>query len=496
MSEFLVLGAIHSFDQGEKPFGYMLVRRGKIAILSREPLPYSGPILDFAGQTIVPAFIDSHVHILEHGLAFVFPDFTPADSLAGVFDLVSAARERAAEFGFLLGFNLEPDNLREKRMPLRKELDAVIRDRPVLLYRVDGHSASLNSKGLERVSTGSFPSDGLELGSSQEPTGVLAARAYEAASRSFKALIPRELKLLAFERSCQDAVNKGVLAIGALTGSDDPGDDAPELLAEHLSQLPVRVAVFPQTRSIARARKLGLGRIGGCILIDGSFGSRSAALLEDYSDAPGNRGRLYLTDDELAVFLRAADHAGLQTAVHAIGDRAVKQVLDCYESFLTGNSLRHRIEHAELLDQDLIDRIARLGLLLGVQPAFEHYWGGAGRMYERRLGPRYRRTNPYRELLDRKVVLAGGSDAPITPIDPLLGIRTAASHPVAGHSIGLLEACRLFTDRAAFSLGLEQSKGSLTPGHDADFLVLSDSPLRGREFRVIKAFRAGEEIAA
>jgi predicted amidohydrolase YtcJ len=244
---------------------------------------------------------------------------------------------------------------------------------------------------------------------------------------------------------------------------------------------------------------MGASRIGGCVLIDGSFGSHTAALLADYSDLPGSRVRLYFSDAELEAFLNEADAAGLQTAVHAIGDRAVDQVVRCYEQILTGNpgcrgNLRHRIEHAELLSAELIERIARLGFILGVQPAFEHFWGGPGRMYERRLGRRFRDTNPYRQLADRNVALSGGSDAPITPIDPQLGIRSAVGHPVAEHRLTPLEACRLFTDRAAFALGCDVRKGSLTIGCDADFLVLDKSPIDDLEFHILRRFRAGREV--
>jgi len=493
MTGLLVTGRVYSFDQGAEPFNSLLIRDGKVVELSRAPLPCRAPRLEIDEGVVVPAFLDSHVHILELGLQHIFPSFGLAHSLEEVFELLLARRRQADEFGFLIGFNLEPDNLLEKRLPLRRELDRVLADRPILLYRIDGHSASVNTRGLELALKDGIE-DGVELDRFRTPTGVLVGKAYEQASRRFKRLLTAELQVAAFHEACLVAIGKGVLTIGALLGTDEPGDEAPELLAAQQSKLPITTVMFPQTRSIGRARKLGLTRIGGCILIDGSFGSHSAALSEDYSDEPGNVGRLYFTDSELESFLHPANEAGLQTAVHAIGDRAVNQVVSCYEQFLTGNPLRHRIEHAELLDDALIERIARLGIVLGVQPAFEHYWGGESGMYQRRLGDRHRRTNPYRQLLDAGVILAGGSDAPITPVDPVMGILAAVNLPVSEHRVTALEACRMFTDRAAFSLGLESSKGSLTPGHDADFVVLSGNPLQSDEFAVRRVFRGGVEL--
>jgi predicted amidohydrolase YtcJ len=433
------------------------------------------------------------VHFLELGLQFILPDLSSADSLDGVFDLLRAASSQSRELGFLMAFNLEPGRLREQRMPFCRELDKVLPDQPALVYRVDGHSAVLNSKGMELVFGHSTP-EGAERDEHGTETGRLASIAYEQASRAFKRLLPREPKLAAFDKATDGAVQKGVLTLGAFVGSDEPGDDVPELLTEFASELPIEIVIYPQTRSIARARTMASTRIGGCILIDGSFGSHTAALMTDYSDRPGNRGKLYFSDVELEEFLRAADAAGLQTAVHAIGDRAVSQVVGCYERFLNGNPLRHRIEHAELLNDGLTERIACLGIILGVQPAFEHYWGGPTGMYSQRLGNRFRSTNPYRQLLDRNVILSGGSDAPITPISPQLGIQSAINHPVPEHRLTPVEAWRLFTDRAAFALGQDKRKGSLTPGHDADFLVMDDLPSTKGEYRILRRFRAGNEL--
>lgn len=252
-TEYLVSGLIHSFDQGETPFRHMLVREGKVAQLSREPLPYAGPRLDMAGQVVVPAFIDTHVHILELGLQLILPSFDETRQLDEVFDRLSMARGQAAAQGFVIAFNLEPDNLKERRMPTARELDRVIPDRPLLVYRIDGHSASLNTAALRMVFVGDL-ADGLELDAHDEPTGIVSGQAYETASRRFKRMPPRELQIEAFERAADNALRAGVLALGAFVGSDEPGDDVPELLTECRPRLPIETVVFPQTMDVARVR--------------------------------------------------------------------------------------------------------------------------------------------------------------------------------------------------------------------------------------------------
>ncbi|MEO0108243.1 MAG: amidohydrolase family protein [candidate division WOR-3 bacterium] len=352
-----------------------------------------------------------------------------------------------------------------------------------------------------------LPLDGLELDHSRLPTGVCSGMTHETIARVFKRMLPGEIKLAAFRFAAQKAVRRGVLSVGAMCGTDDQPsmaqpevlDDTPELLVKHAPELPVDVVVYAQTRNIERVLRLGLPRIGGCILTDGSFGSRTAALHEAYYDAPSERGILYIQDEDLEDFFGSAHNKGLQVAVHAIGDRAVDQVVRCWNKVLdcrNRNSLRHRIEHAELLNTGLIQSIAELGLVLCVQPVFEQRWGGPSRMYATRLGSRYRLTNPWHELVKTGVVLAGGSDAPITPIDPIAGINAATSHPVVEHSVTRLQACRMFSDWAAYSLGIEHRKGSLTPGHDADFVHLSANPLETRDSRILRVFRSGTEVWA
>jgi predicted amidohydrolase YtcJ len=228
-------------------------------------------------------------------------------------------------------------------------------------------------------------------------------------------------------------------------------------------------------------------------LLDGSFGSRTAALTDAYSDQPGNRGICYRRDEDVADLIEAAHTHGLQTAFHSIGDRAVAQLVSIHERLRKEreNPLRHRIEHGELLDTTLVQRISGLDLVLGVQPAFEAAWGGPSGMYARRLGPRWARTNPLRSLATAGVKLAGGSDAPITPLDPLTGVRAAMTHPNEVERLDGPSALALFTTGAAYSLGLEDRTGRIASGMDADLVVLDADPRTGAPCRVLATYRRG-----
>jgi predicted amidohydrolase YtcJ len=445
---------------------------------------------------IVPGLIDSHTHPLETGLQLLFADMRGTNSVAEVQQRLRDRRKDALARGMMLGFNLEPDHLGERRYPQRSEIDEVIPEVPVFIYRVDGHSAVTNTAGLQLVLT-KWPDvspSGVDGDRNGRPTGVLRGEAYERASRVFKHKLAPETVREALRLAGRQAAVKGVTTIGALVGVENTTDDGWCVLLDGLAACEVRTVPYLQTWDVEVPRRFGLKQAGGCLLIDGSFGSRTAALGQAYSDAPGNSGAGYVRDERLLSFLLAAAAAGLQSAVHAIGDRAVEQVVRCHERLAeagSGNPLRHRIEHAELLSDSLIDRIARLGLVLGVQPAFEAEWGGPDRMYALRLGDRWHSTNPYRRLLDSAVPLAGGSDAPITPIDPVAGIRAAIERPNPLQIIAGEEALAMFTSTAAFALNRDGSCGSIEAGKDADITVLTSDPRATDCCQVVATFRGG-----
>lgn len=450
------------------------------ACTPRQPRPATGTAPNL--PVIAPGFIDSHTHPVELGLEGIFPDLHQARTVPELLEQLRAGLNTGREAGVLFGLNLDPDRLAETRMPTRPELDALAPDLPVIACRVDRHSAALNRAALSKA--------GLD------PTGdgLISGPDYEQAARVFGRTLPARTIAAALDYAATLAARAGVTTIAALDGTDEYRLEDWQTLVRLLERLPVRAVPFLQTLNPDTAARLGLPRVGGCILVDGSLGSHTAALKTGYADAPDERGQLYLRDEDLACFLRRADELGLQTALHAIGDRAVEQALRCHALARTRPGLRHRLEHAVLLDRTLIAEIARLGMFLGVQPAFEAAWGGPDRLYARRLGPRHRQTNPFRSLLAAGVRLAGGSDAPITPINPLAGIRAALEHQNPEERIEPDQALAMFTTEAAASLGLETETGRLAPGLCADFTRLDADPRQQPDCRVLETWCRGRRI--
>lgn len=474
-------------QQKAKP-GKLVVDEGKVAALI--------PTSELKEKVyIAPGFIDSHVHPLETGLAMIYPNLSAAGSVDEIMDVLAAEIHRMPDTPVLMGFNFEPERLKEHRYLYRRELDRISRKVPIFIYRVDGHSAAVNTPVLALLNDTSV--EGIELDGAGKPTGVVRGKAYEILSEMVKRLLFPDIIRKAFTLTAEVAIKNGIVAMGAMVGWDSLTKEEWTMILDALSEVPINMIPFPQTWNPDVVRELGIPRIGGCLLLDGSFGSHTAALSEDYFDTPGYRGVLYQEDRRLFDFIHRAVEMDLQTSFHAIGDRAIEQLVKCHEQIINKGlkkNLRHRIEHSELLSPELIKRISDLGLILAVQPEFEHLWGGPDGMYARRLGKRWQNTNPYRVLVDHNVMIAGGSDSPITPLEPLRGIYAAMNLPNVQNRLNGSEALMLFTTNSAYSLGLEKVTGKLMPQMEANFICLSDDPRENPACHILATYYRGRPL--
>jgi predicted amidohydrolase YtcJ len=259
-----------------------------------------------------------------------------------------------------------------------------------------------------------------------------------------------------------------------------------EVLLAQRSQLPVDVIVYVATMDIPLVMDLGLPRIGGDLSLDGSIGARTAHLSEAYVDGDGTGTRSF-DDDDLSEFLHNAHLGGLQVGLHVIGDAAIEQAVSSWERVYRSldsrerrhfRARRHRLEHFEMASEELVERAGMLGLAISVQPAFDALWGHPGGMYERRLGEkRARSMNPFRSSLARGIEVGGGSDSPVTALDPWFGVRALESHHDAAQRFSREEAVRLFTSGGARLAHLEDKKGRLEPGVQADFVAYDVDPM-------------------
>jgi predicted amidohydrolase YtcJ len=366
----------------------------------------------------------------------------------------------------------------ENRYPTRAEMDKAAPNHIMGIRHNNGHSWAVNSKALGFLDF-LRETPGVEIDpATGEPTGVLRDQSgHQAANRLIGQLGP-EVYSRCIDIIAKIAISAGATTIHCLDGSSVDGDPDVAAIMQRQDDIPHNFVLWYRTLDVEKVLGMGLPRIGGCLLIDGSPASHTGALFEPYSDKPSTSGTLYWQQEELDEWIFKAHNAGLQIAVHATCERAIEQILTAYERALTRAPRpdhRHRIEHFYFPRWQDIQKAARLGVGGGVQPAFEKAFR---EMYPMRLGPdRLRRIHPYRWHLNAGVMVGGGSDSQVTPVDPIAGIYAAVNHSLPEQRITPFEALRMFTVNNAW-LGFEENDaGTLKIGKRGDMTVLSDDPL-------------------
>ncbi len=449
--------------------------------------------IDLEGKVVFPGFIDAHVHFMQTGLDRTAVYLNKAKNLEEFFRLVREKVRSTPETAWVRGYGYDETKLEEKRIPTLQELDDLCPDKPLFLGRVDAHSCLVNSVALKMLALDpnleGFDKDGGAV------TGRLRAKANSSARRKLlNGLIGEEEKKGAFFQASQEALSVGVTTIHALEGGSLFGDGDFEILLSAMPELPLRVLPYHQIMDVERVAARGFNRIGGCITVDGSVGSRTAALLSSYEDQSDCTGCLYIETEELEAFVLEAHRRGMQIAMHTIGDAAIEQLLRAYEKALERyprKNHRHRFEHFSIPTDDQVRRAAALGCAICVQPSFDFFTRG---MMPIRLGKnRFERSYPLRTLLEAGLLVAGGSDSSITPLNPMLGIYGARTHTHPFQRLEVYEAVKLFTLNAA-AIGFEENlKGSMEAGKYADFAVLSEDPFTA-EAEALKDMRVAMTI--
>lgn len=439
------------------------------------------PTEDMQGKTIFPGFIDTHQHTMLTGLLASAIDLSAAKCIDDVVSLCQEAAKSTERGQWIRGSYLNDLNLAEKRMPTRQELDRATSNHPIYLLHPTIHLCSFNSFGLKALQ---LPRDlsGVDTYSSS-PNGVIRDPAIIThVLAKMSRLLPNSVKKSAIHTAAQLAIKKGITTLHSLDGGDfGPGET--KLILDQAHLLPIRIVGFNQSMVIAETKELGLPRVGGCICADGALEAHTAALFEPYADETDNCGELTYSQEVMNNFVREANREGLQIAVHCESERAIEQVLNAIEFALKDfprTDHRHRIEHLELPTWKQIEKMGKLGVMTGMQPAFIPAFIGEKDMdqYRKLLGEeRLERVHPYRTVLDHGIVIGGGSDSPVTPYAPINGILAATNHPNPAQQVTRMEALQMFTSSAAVIGFEEESKGRIREGLLADLVVIDKDPL-------------------
>ncbi len=492
----LVIGRIWTGD-AHQPWAEAVAIRGEriIAVGSREEAARAAgegaKFIDADDGLIVPGMIDSHIHLVDGGLHLTSVQLRDAATREEFVRRIGEFAKTAPAGAWITGGDWD-HTVWGGELPERAWIDAVTPDAPVWMQRLDGHMALANTAAMRAAGVGDDVQDvaGGEIvrDANGRPTGIFKDNAMGLIDRA--APEPSLSQRLDATVAAMDYLAaRGVTAVHHMGTWQDLEVFR---VAHRRGLLKVRIyACTPlaQWRRLAdEVAKRGRGdewlKIGGLKgYVDGSLGSHTAAFLEPFTDAPTDRGLLVNTTEDLETWTAAADAAGFQVAVHAIGDRAIRLQLDVFERVAKQNGprdRRFRIEHAQHIAPDDIPRFAELGVIASMQP---YHAIDDGRWAERLIGARRSETTyAFRSLLDSRAALAFGSDWFVAPPTPLEGIFAAVTrrtldgkHPdgwVPTQKISVEEALRAYTSAAAFAAFSEESLGSLQVGNLADLVVL------------------------
>ncbi|WP_170834657.1 amidohydrolase [Natronincola peptidivorans] len=498
-------GNVITCEEDKKTVEAFAVKDGNfIAVGSKEEVMKAagktGIFHDLQGKTVVPGFFDSHVHFVQTGLNALAIQLHHCKTIMEVLETIKSAPKAAR--GIIRAVGFDESALKEKRYPTMEELDDAVGNRALWICRIDSHASVVNSMAFQQLE---LPEDtaGIVKDEVGRPTGVLKQEANSLTRGYVLESTTTEERIKAVKAAERIALAKGVTVVNALEGGKLFHDNDAEFLLQHKEELKIEVVLFYQTTDVKKVLEKGLKRIGGCVILDGSIGSRTAAVSEAYFDDPSTNGVLYFQDEALREFVLEAHRNGLQLTVHALGDRAIQQIIDTYkycQEVFPRKDHRHRIEHFELATEEQIKEAAAMGLIVSMQPAFECFWGGADGMYRERLGEvRGCKTTPLGLVVKHKGIAVGGSDSDVTAIDPLLGIQGAVTHENEEHRVSPYEALKMFTIHGAYGVFQEDCRGSIKTGKIADFVVLEKNPLTTeakviKDIAVLKTYVAGEEV--
>ena len=456
-------------------------------------------VIDARGKLLLPGFNDAHVHFLDGGFSLANVHLRDASTIEEFVRRIRVHAESLPPGQWLLGGEWDHENWPGAPLPRKDMIDAVTPRHPVLLSRTDGHMALANSLALKLAGIGRHTQDvpgGLIVrdAATGEPTGLLKDAAMNAVWRVVPDPSPDE-KIAAARRATDYAAQLGVTSVHDVLAGD--AVHVYRALAAR-GQLKTRVyGMYPLSRwpeAVNHNPNPSLVRTGAVKgFSDGSLGSSTAWMFEPYCDDPDNCG---LPGDQMfppgAMLerVRAADSAGLQVALHAIGDRANLEVLDLFAQVAKTNGprdRRFRVEHAQHLRPSDIPRFAGERVIASVQP---YHAIDDGRWCEPRLGTgRLDGTYAFRSLLDAGATLALGTDWVVAPLDPMPTLDAAVNrrtldgkHPggwLPGQKMSVTEAVRAYTAGSAFAEFAEQDKGTITPGKLADLVLLDNNIFEG-----------------
>ncbi|RLF23561.1 MAG: amidohydrolase [Thermoprotei archaeon] len=485
---------------------------GRVVFLgsSDEALAYRDKdtkVIDLRGYYVLPGLIDAHLHLA--GLGFSL-DWINLRGVRSIEEMKARIRQESQDKELILCRGWDQELFAERRFPTRHDLDEAMKDKPVIAFRICGHLAVLNTKaleliGLRRILEGPYK-EYFERDEKGNLNGIVKEKGLSLVHEAIRG--DEEYYLSAIRRACIEAAKHGITMVHAMSCTLEELKAIVTLRSR--GELPIRVRaylsydVFKTIENIERLRAMNDDMFKVCgikVIADGSLGARTAYLSEPYHDEPSTRGELLISKEELGEIMDRALDTNMQVAIHAIGDGAVEMVLEVFEDRKEEvTRLRHRIEHASVLNEDVVELLRTVKPVVVVQPHFiiSDWW------IVRRLGQRRARlAYPFKTLM-RHCVVAFSSDAPVEPVNPWVSIEAAVTRGMdigielgkltAHERLSLEEALRCYTTGSSYACSEERRAGVLREGGYADFVVVDKNPLNTSKVKVLATFVNGNKV--
>jgi len=490
-----------------------------------EKLENEYDLIDLKGKTLLPGFIDSHIHAIGSIFMLLYPSLNNIKNINDLQDIIKKEASLRESDELLIAFGLDEEKLENPVIPTKWDLDEACPDTPVFIFRHDIHIGIANSKLLKLldINNDTIAPEGGEIKKNDkgEITGVLIENAINFVFRIIRLPNSKVIRETA-DNFFLDLAEKGVTSIHGLLELDRKGGvenlggialPILKLIQENVLQNYYGIFFTANPKKILKIKKPPLEEDNefskfkvGCLKawLDGSFGAYTACMFEPFSNQPGTSGYCVIDEDILYERMKKAHNMELQIAIHAIGDKANKILVDLYQKLLEeypreNHNHRHRIEHASMLTPEVIQRIKKLGLIVSCQPTFilsEYNW------LEKRFGAkRCQIIYPFKSIVDAGIVIASGSDGPVEDPNPILGLHAMVNREgfIPEESISIEEALKTYTINGAYAAFEENVKGSIEVGKLADFVILDKNPLEVpkdeiKEIRVLETIIRGKSV--
>ena len=451
----------------------------------------NGEIIDLKGKTVIPAFIDSHIHLDSLAIFLNSLDLKDVKSIDELKNKLKEYYEKNKELSFIYGRGWDQEKL--GRWPNKNDLDEIVKEKPVFLERICGHAGVVNSNLLEILEKNEFVKEnGIVLENALQKIRKMMRYNEDEMIKFFQNLFNY---LLSFGITTCGFVSCDIFSYNILRKMNEKGI------------LPIRVRVYLNYDSLKyiKEKKIEgnefLKVLGIKIFADGSLGARTAALSKPYNDDKENKGILFYKKEELVKIIKEVSELNLQLAIHAIGDEAIDVVLNSLKEFKNIERLRHRIEHASVIREEQIEMISKLKICVCVQPHFiKSDWWVLKRLGEERAKWIY----PLKSMINKNLKLGFSTDAPVEPVNPFETIYVAVKRDnvdllkyTKEERISLEEALHFYTYGSSYLLFEEENLGSLSSGKIADFIVLDKDPFKVsleelKNIKVLMTFVGGE----